>query len=124
MQNMFAGICGISEEELLENFKVGIKELAFANDATEEDTVKELKRRYDGYHFCKVSPDMYNPFSLLNVFAANEYSNYWIESGTPELLVEQLKRTDVDLETLMTAECTQTQLAGLDIDNMDPVALL
>ena len=124
MQNMFAGICGISEEELLANFKIGIKELAEYNGETEEETIAELKRRYDGYHFSKVCPDMYNPFSLLNVFAYKDYANYWIESGTPKLLAEQLKRTHTNLTQLMSVEAGESELSGLDIDNIRPVALL
>lgn len=124
MQNMFAGICGISEEELLKNFKIGIKELADYNGKTEEATIVELKRRYDGYHFSRVCPDIYNPFSLLNVFAANEYANYWIASGTPSLLVQQLKRTRMDLNRLVSVEAGESGLSGLDIDNIRPVALL
>ena len=124
MQNMFAGICGISEEELLANFKIGIKELAEYNGETEEETIAELKRRYDGYHFSKVCPDMYNPFSLLNVFAYKDYANYWIESGTPKLLAEQLKRAHTNLAKLMSVEAGETELSGLDIDNIRPVALL
>ena len=120
----FASICGISEEELLENFQEGIKTLGEINGQTEEETVAELKRRYDGYHFTEVSPDIYNPFSLLNVFDKSRYSNYWIESGTPELLVTQLKRADVDLAKLMSARSNEAVLSGLDIDNMSAVALL
>ena len=120
----YAGICGISEEELPENFQEGIKTLGEINGQTEEETVAELKRRYDGYHFTEVSPDIYNPFSLLNVFDKSRYSNYWIESGTPELLVTQLKRADVDLAKLMSARSNEALLSGLDIDNMSAVALL
>ena len=120
----YAGICGISEEELLENFQEGIKTLGEINGQTEEETVAELKRRYDGYHFTEVSPDIYNPFSLLNVFDKSRYSNYWIESGTPELLVTQLNRADVDRAKLMSARSNEAVLSGLDIDNMSAVALL
>ena len=120
----FADVCGITENELLENFQDGIKVLSEISGKSEEETVTRLKRLYDGYHFTEVSPDIYNPFSLVSVFGKKRIANYWIESGTPDLLVSQLKRTDVDLERLMKAECTQTQLSGLDIDNMDPVSLL
>ena len=120
----FASICGISEEELLENFQEGIKALAERQGQTLEETLDELKHRYDGYHFSKLSPDMYNPYSLLNVFAYKEYSNYWIESGTPRLLVEQLTRSDADLVKLMSARSNEALLSGLDIDNMSAVALL
>lgn len=121
--NKYSGICGISEEELLENFEEGICGLAEACGVTREKTLAELKRRYDGYHFAAVSPDMYNPYSLLNVFAAEQYGNYWIESGTPTLLLKQLKRTDADLSRIVEAKSDRVLLSGLDLNNMNPVAL-
>ena len=83
-----------------------------------------MKRWYDGYHFSKKSPDIYNPFSLLQVFASRDYSNYWIASGNSSLLAEQLKRTDSDLNSVLNAVCGQTALEGLDIDSISPLALL
>ncbi|MBD5284598.1 MAG: ATP-binding protein [Bacteroides sp.] len=114
----FSGICGISEAELASDFKEGIDTLADSYGTTREQTLDELKRRYDGYHFARKSEDMYNPFSLLYVFASNTYGNYWIESGTPSLLLEQLKRTKADLKNVVTSRTSLSQLLGLDIDNI------
>ena len=36
---------------------------------------------YDGYHFTWPSPDVFNPFSLLNCFADGELNAYWFGSG-------------------------------------------
>ncbi len=119
----YAAICGISEEELLENFDTGIRTFAEKENLSYEDEVAELKRWYDGYHFCEESPDIYNPFSILNAFTKNRFGSYWISSGTPTLLVEQLKRTDTDLHQLLDTYTNQTALEGLDIDNIKPVAL-
>ena len=67
-------ICGITEEELHSEFKEGIKELGTANDMSEEETKAELKELYDGYHFNNRCVDIYNPFSILNTFASNEFA--------------------------------------------------
>ncbi|MBD5208104.1 MAG: AAA family ATPase [Bacteroidales bacterium] len=120
----FSAICGITEEELKADFKPGITALAEEYERTEEEEISELKRWYDGYHFSKKSPDIYNPFSLLQVFASRDYSNYWIASGNSSLLAEQLKRTDSDLNSVLNAVCGQTALEGLDIDSISPLALL
>ena len=55
--------------------------------------------------------------------ANRRYSNYWVDSGKPRLLAEQLKRTDTELEKLLHIRCDQTALAGLDIDSISPVSL-
>ncbi|MDE6717278.1 MAG: AAA family ATPase [Muribaculaceae bacterium] len=120
----FAELCGITEKELLENFSEGIKELSKKYQRSQSEEIAELKRNYDGYHFSEECPDIYNPFSLLQVFAKRKYSNYWISSGTPTLLAEQLKRTDADLEEVMHTVCDKSTLEGLDIDNISIEALL
>ena len=119
----FASVCGITEEELLDNFKEGIDELSTVNGRSYEEEVSQLKRHYDGYHFTKSSPDIYNPFSILNVFDKKDYQNYWIASGMPTLLAEQLKRTNTDIASLIKARCALDDLQGLDLSNPNPVAL-
>ncbi len=119
----YAAVCGITEQELLDNFEEGIATLGEFRGKTCDEVVAQLKRRYDGYHFAEISPDIYNPFSLLNTFAKRTYLNYWIETGTPTLLVEQLKREHTDLERLTSVRKNAAGLSGLDLDHMDPAAL-
>ncbi len=120
----FSDICGITEEELASNFQTGMAEIGkkFSKSATEIHD--ELKQRYDGYHFSEESPDIYNPYSLLNVMESRKLENYWIKSGMPTLLEQQLKRFDVDLKKLFETRCSQRMLEGLDFDSPNPVALL
>lgn len=119
----FAPICGITEQELFENFDEGIDELSRTYGTGRNEIIAELKRKYDGYHFASVSPDIYNPSSLLDTFSKKAFSNYWIQSGTPSILVEQLKRTQTDLQGLMEVEAGENALSGLDLDSVSPVAL-
>ena len=119
----FSAICGITEEELLTNFHPGITALAEEYEREYHDEVEHLKKWYDGYHFSKKSPDIYNPFSILQVMASRDYRNYWIASGTPSLLAEQLKKTDADIEKTTNIRCSQNALEGLDIDNISVEAL-
>ena len=54
--------------------------------------ITSLKDYYDGYHFTWPSPDIYNPFSLLNAFASKKLKPFWFESGTPTYLLEMLRK--------------------------------
>ncbi len=119
----YAGICGITESELLENFSEGIATLAEEHAMSKDDMIGLLKHRYDGYHFAEVCPDIYNPYSLLETFSKRKFRNYWIDSGVPTLLAEQLKRDHTDLTELESAKGDATDLSGLDLDSVDPVAL-
>jgi hypothetical protein len=92
MTGAYATICGITEQELRDNFGAGIAALAEANHCSAEEVVLRLKDEYDGYHFCKNSEGLFNPFSLLNAFKQTELGRYWFRSGTPHALVEMLRR--------------------------------
>ncbi len=59
-----------------------------------------LRENYDGYHFSKNSPDIFNPFSLMQAFASGEIDNYWYESGTSTFLIRQMRRFKTDVTKL------------------------
>ena len=104
MDEKYAGICGITEEELLTQMSEDIDMLAKTQDLTREATVAKLKEYYDGYHFSKVSPDIFNPYSLLNCFADKNFGAYWFSSGTPTYLINMLNRFDVLPATIAPTE--------------------
>ena len=91
MDEPYATICGITEEEMLERMSGYIERLAISQEMSKEETVLKLKERYDGYHFTWPSPDIYNPFSLLNALERRRIDNYWFGSGTPTYLIEMLR---------------------------------
>lgn len=95
MNKDYAGICGITKEELLTQMSEDIDMLAAEQGITREETIEKLKEHYDGYHFSGVSPDVFNPFSLLNCFADREFGAYWFSSGTPTYLINMLRKFDV-----------------------------
>ena len=95
MDNEYAGICGITKEELLSQMSADIEELAKSQELTTKETIEELKDNYDGYHFSAKSPDVFNPFSLLNCFAKKDFGAYWFTSGTPTYLINMLRKFNV-----------------------------
>ena len=95
MDEPYAGICGITKEELLTQMSDDINELAEHLELSREETIQELKDHYDGYHFCWPSPDVFNPYSLLNCFAEKEFGSYWFSSGTPTYLINMLNKFEV-----------------------------
>ena len=91
----YAAICGITEEEIATQMDEDLDILAGRLNVNCEEVVKKLKAHYDGYHFTWPSPDIYNPFSLLNAFADGRLDSYWFGSGTPTYLIEMLKKYGV-----------------------------
>ena len=104
MLPQYAGICGITEQELKDNFQEGIDELGKANDMTKDEVLAKLKLKYDGYHFAYHSEGVYNPFSLLSAMDDSAFNNYWFSTGTPTFLVKMMKRFHTDLTKLDGSE--------------------
>ncbi len=95
MNDDYAGICGITEEELLTQMSGDIDMLASRLGISREQTIAKLREHYDGYHFSAESPDVFNPFSLLNCFAERKFGSYWFASGTPTYLINMMRRFGV-----------------------------
>ena len=92
MDEEFGGVCGITKEEVMSEMQDYLEVLGDANGWTREETLDVLQRQYDGYHFTWPSPDVFNPFSLLQAFNKRKIDSYWFASGTPTYLVEMLRK--------------------------------
>lgn len=92
MDEEYAAICGITQEEMEQHMQPGIQRIADVKGTTYEDALHQLKTNYDGYHFTIPSPDIYNPFSLLCALDKAKIGSYWFASGTPTYLIEILKK--------------------------------
>ena len=122
--SQFEGVCGITEEELLTQMKPDIEWLAETSGRTYEETVAELKRRYDGYHFCDRMTDIYNPWCLIYAFEKAKIGDYWFSTGTPTMLINILREKDMDIPDL---ECLETTLDRFNAPTeriTDPVPVL
>ena len=113
MDEPFISLCGLTEQEIHDNFEEDLHELAAAQKMTYEEVGAELKKYYDGYHFVENSEGIYNPFSVLNTFFKMKFGSYWFETGTPTYLVELLKRNHYDLERMATEETNSDVLNSI-----------
>ena len=95
MDEEYAGICGITMEELQTQMSDDIDAFAEKLEMTREKTINALRRYYDGYHFAGLSPDVFNPFSLLNAMARGKLDYYWFTSGTPTYLINMMRKFGV-----------------------------
>ncbi len=92
MDKPYAGVCGITKEELLAQMSDDINALANKLQLSREETIQKLVENYDGYHFCWPSPDVFNPYSLLNCFAKQQLGDFWFASGTPTYLIQLMRK--------------------------------
>jgi hypothetical protein len=96
----YSAICGITQQELENYFAPEIKLLGDNNGLTYDETLAELKEKYDGYDFTGLGVKVYNPFSTINVLANSEFENYWFHSGTPTFLIDEITRTGLSIPRL------------------------
>ncbi len=106
MDDEFASICGITQEELDTQMAVDVEALARKYGMSTGQTRELLKNNYDGYHFSASSPDIYNPFSLLTCFSKMRLDAYWFASGTPTYVVEMLNKFQMLPEQIDNQEAT------------------
>lgn len=120
-ENRFSDICGITETELEHYFPEGINSLAEENQFDRKEVLTQLRRNYDGYHFSVKSKGIYNPFSLMNVFASGQFGNYWSNTGTPTFLLKKLKAGDWNLQDLSGYVISVSELENAGILGTDPI---
>lgn len=117
-------ICGITHNELKKYFQQGINALGIEYGLKYEDTLLELKKYYDGYHFSKNSSDIYNPFSILNALDSKIMSNYWFATGIPSFLVARMHKQNIDLERYMNQSANENILKEADSAYSSDLAIL
>ena len=129
----YEGICGITEEELLTQWKPDIEQLTERMNATYsrwgihysyDDVVARLKEMYDGYHFSNVLTDVYCPWSLVNAFSMGEIMNFWFSTGTPSMLINVMRRHNISIQQI---EHIQAKIDRFDAPTeriSDPIPVL
>lgn len=125
LDNRFYDLCGLTRQEINDNFAPELEALAKNNGMTQDETIAELARMYDGYYFNEDQHEgMYNPFSVLQTFSSNKFRSYWFTSGTPTFLVEMLKKTDFDLRELEGIQVPAVSLINDRADPRNPVPMI
>lgn len=119
----YAGICGITEEELHKYYDAGVDALAQKFKTDKEGIYTRLKFDYDGYHFSKSLIDVYNPYCINHVFGKKEFSDYWCRSGVPTILSKSLMQNDFDVEKLNGKKVPESELSDLSMFTVNPVPL-
>lgn len=120
----YSDICGISTGELFKYFSTGISCLGNRYGKSSEEIAERLKTRYDGYHFAKNLSDIYNPFSLVNVFASENIDNYWFSSGTPSYVVKLIQNGQWSLKDIEDYCIDATKLGNEGIMSRDAIPTL
>ncbi|WP_342265516.1 AAA family ATPase [Cardinium endosymbiont of Philonthus spinipes] len=99
---------GYTQEEMLTTFSNNLKDIAEKwsekenKKVTESEVMQRIAAYYNGYRFHQNGLSVYNPWSTLRFLDSGELANYWYESGSPSLLINQMladpDRFDMNME--------------------------
>ncbi|MDR0566643.1 MAG: ATP-binding protein [Prevotellaceae bacterium] len=93
LRKEYATICGYTQEELESNFSEYIDSAAEYFGVTRADLLEKIRYWYNGYTWDGKTA-IYNPFSTMNFFQAQEFDNYWFSTSTPTFLMDIIQRRD------------------------------
>ncbi len=119
----FATLLGYTQTELEDYFAQHIQSLCFELSLKKEVLLAKIKTWYNGYSW-NGKDKMYNPFSILNLFAEQQFDNYWFVSGTPTFLMKLIKKTAFDATTFENQKVSKIVFDSYNIENMNIFALL
>lgn len=120
----FATALGITEEELLRDFREHLADFATREGVAVETLLQQIREWYDGFRFVGNGPSVYNPFSTLQLFNKRYFSNFWFETGTPSFLVQLLKERQYDIQPLDHLEVPELAFSAYEIESLDLIPLL
>lgn len=114
--NEYSAVCGLTEDEIRTVFKPEVISTGQQMGLPFDDTISELKKMYDGYHFSEKSADIYNPYSVINALARGKIISYWMSSGGSSLLSEMLSHSSIDDASLDCIRISQDMLETSDVN--------
>ena len=121
----YADICGMTETEIARDFHDDIQIMADVQHKSYDEMHAELKREYNGYHFCEeMTQSVYNPYSLLNALARKKINHYWFETGTPTFLVHLLKKHRPDVYHLAGSVIQRDSLTLINSFTSNPLPII
>ncbi len=94
MHRRFATLTGYTQQELEHYFAPYMPELEQYCQLSRAELLEKIRYWYNGYTW-DLQTSLYNPFSVLNLFANGDFRNFWFESGTPTFLPKLMHRDKV-----------------------------
>ncbi|MES2199051.1 MAG: AAA family ATPase [Chlamydiota bacterium] len=124
MKEDFFDICGYTDEEVDLYFKDHIENWAKLRQIPYKEVREQLKVWYNGYSFKENTPTIYSPFSLTCSLDFKELHNFWFESATPQVLLDELKKQESKLLELDQLQGTGDLLQTFEIESLPLPSLL
>jgi hypothetical protein len=121
----YADICGLTEEEVFENFEPEIKKIVEKTGMSKDDYADNLRHFYNGYRFSKKPLKVYNPFGLLqHLQSGGEFRSYWYRTATPTFLMKLIDEQRINILQLNNFQIREKAFDKYDIEDMKAEPIL
>jgi hypothetical protein len=123
LSKQFATLLGYTQTELESYFDNYIQTFCFELGIKKAQLLTQIKAWYNGYSW-NAKDRLYNPFSILNLFAEQQFDNYWFASGTPTFLMKLIKKNALDATQLENKTVSKIIFDSYNLENLNIFALL
>ena len=119
LNKYYSTITGYTQSELEQYFEEHIGFLK--KDSDNPKVLEKIKLWFNGYSWDSRQL-VYNPFSILLLFANMDFKNFWFKTATPTFLINLIRDKQLyDFDDILVG---QTLFDNYDIRNIDVVSLL
>lgn len=91
LMRKFSTLTGYTQKEVEHYFADRIELIAKKQSLSQAELKNKITLWYDGYSW-DGNTHLYNPFSVLSFFSAEEFRNFWWHTGTPSFLIKLLRK--------------------------------
>ncbi|MDR2544301.1 MAG: AAA family ATPase, partial [Methanobrevibacter sp.] len=119
----YSTICGITHQELEDNYHEHIQNIADENNYTYKEAMNKFNHFYDGYSWDGEN-NVFNPYSTLNALDERKFLSFWFSTGTPTFIAEIFKNKKVTEDYTKPVILKHTDLDAIDPNNINETTFL
>ncbi len=123
MHNDYSTIVGYSEIEIKKYYPAYLEKVAEKLQLPQPSLLNKIMEWYNGYSWDGIN-FLYNPYSLLSLFDAKVFKNFWFETGTPTFLIKKLKEAGSEINQSINKLINESAFNKYDIDNINITAIM
>ncbi|NIM14746.1 MAG: AAA family ATPase [Candidatus Aminicenantes bacterium] len=123
LMDRFSTLLGYTEAELEHYFSPYMEQMVQKRGMSRSYLSETIHKWYNGYSWDGEN-FVYNPYSILNLFNANKFENYWFSTGTPTFLTRLIKSQKTDITEFENLPVKSYTFDSYDIENLEIPALL
>lgn len=112
VSDKFSAMVGFTQEELEMYFNDYLQSLNQKFPYKKQVLMNQIRDWYNGFSWDGLN-QLYNPFSILNLFDKNTFDNYWFSTGTPSFLIQLIKeqkQLPENLENMIISDLTGSSI--------------